>query len=88
MAAGLSKAKKVRSLKEARDAFHRSGKSVKAWAQENGVSIALTYEVLAGKRKCLRGQSHKIAVKLGIKDGEIAEETKGFSTKEQGHETE
>lgn len=73
MAAGLSKAKKVRSLKEVREAFHRSGKSVKAWALENGVSVALTYEVLAGKRKCLRGQSHKIAVKLGVKDGEIAE---------------
>ena len=73
MAAGLSKAKKPRSLKEARDEFHRSGKSVKTWAMENGVSIALTYKVLAGERRCLRGQSHKIAVKLGIKDGEIAE---------------
>lgn len=73
MKAAVSKAKKPRSLKEAREAFHRAGKSVKTWAQENGVSVALTYEVLAGKRKCLRGQSHKIAVKLGIKDGEIAE---------------
>ncbi|MDD2764977.1 MAG: DNA-binding protein [Opitutaceae bacterium] len=74
MAAGLSKAKKVRSLKEAREAFHRSGKSVKAWAQENGFSVALCYEVLAGGRKCLRGQSHQIAVKLGIKDGVIADD--------------
>lgn len=73
MKAAVSKAKKPRSLKEAREAFHRSGQSVKTWAQENGVSVALTYEVLGGKRKCLRGQSHKIAVKLGIKDGDIAE---------------
>lgn len=73
MKAAVSKAKKPRSLKEAREAFHRSGQSVKTWAQENGVSVALTYMVLGGKRKCLRGQSHKIAVKLGIKDGEIAE---------------
>lgn len=88
MAAGLSKAKRVRSLKEARETFHRSGKSVKAWALENGFSVALCYEVLAGGRRCLRGQSHKIAVKLGIKDGEIAEDNTGFSTKGQGHETE
>ncbi|VFR54504.1 hypothetical protein BRI6_1085 [plant metagenome] len=27
------------------------------------------------KRKCLRGESHNIAVKLGLKDGEISELT-------------
>lgn len=71
MAEGLSKSKRVRTLKEARAAFHRSGKSVVAWARENGFSVALTYMVLSGKRKALRGQSHCIAVKLGIKDGVI-----------------
>lgn len=71
MELGLSKGKKVRSLKEARGKFHRSGKSVVDWARENGFCINLVYEVLNGKRKCLRGQSHRIAVRLGIKDGVI-----------------
>lgn len=73
MADGVSSTKRPRSLKEARAAFHRSGKSVVAWAQENGFTPALVYMVLAGKRQCLRGQSHRIAVKLGIKDGVIDE---------------
>lgn len=73
MASGLSKKNKTSSLKAARDRFHRSGKSVVAWARENGFTVNLVYEVLNGKRKCLRGQSHRIAVKLGIKDGSIEE---------------
>lgn len=73
MKAGLSKGKKVRSLKEAREKFHRSGQSVVSWSRENGLTVNLVYEVLNGKRKCLRGQSHRIAVLLGIKDGVIEE---------------
>jgi len=73
MASGLSKAKKVKTLAEARADFHRSGKSVISWANERGFSVALVYMVMAGKRPGLRGQSHKIAVSLGIKDGVIEE---------------
>lgn len=71
MAESLSKAKKPQTLKEAREKFHRSGKSVVSWAKENGYSAALVYLVLNGHRKCLRGKSHQIAVKLGLKDGVI-----------------
>lgn len=71
MATGLSKAKKVKSLAEARADFHRSGKSVVSFAKENGFCVALVYLVLAGKRPGLRGQSHRIAVQLGVKDGVI-----------------
>ena len=74
MKTGLSNGKKVLSLNEARDAFHRSGKSVVDFAREHGFCAGLVYEVLNGKRRCLRGQSHKIAVLLGIKNGVIAED--------------
>lgn len=74
MKTGLSNGKKVLSLNEARDAFHRSGKSVVDFAREHGFYAGLVYEVLNGKRRCLRGQSHKIAVLLGIKNGVIAED--------------
>jgi gp16 family phage-associated protein len=73
MNAGLSKAKRLRSLKEVRAAFNREGKSVTGWAREHGFTPALVFMVLGGKRPCLRGQSHRIAVKLGIKDGVIAD---------------
>jgi gp16 family phage-associated protein len=78
MEAGLSKGKVlVRTLKEARAAFHRSGKSVVSWAKENGFCPQLVYLVLSGQRKGLRGQTHKIAVRLGIKDGVIEGTTEG-----------
>lgn len=73
MKSSLSKAKKIKTLAEARADFHRSGKSVISFAQEHGFCVNLVYMVLAGKRPGLRGQSHKIAVLLGIKDGVIEE---------------
>lgn len=73
MARGVNKAPRVRTLKEARVAFQRSGQSVRAWALANGFSVNLVYMVLAGQRPGLRGQSHKIAVRLGVKDGVVIE---------------
>jgi len=56
-------------------AFHfiRTGKTIKSWAKENGLHPATVIEVLSGRRKCLRGDAHKAAVLLGIKDGVIEE---------------
>lgn len=51
--------------------FERRGLSIAEWARVNGFSSALVYQVLAGRKRCLRGQSHQIAVRLGLKDGEI-----------------
>ncbi|MDP3777551.1 MAG: DNA-binding protein [Methylotenera sp.] len=49
--------------------FDEAGVSVAEWARVNGFSTTLVYQVLDGKRKCLRGQSHQIALALGIKKG-------------------
>ncbi|SIQ95247.1 phage-associated protein, BcepMu gp16 family [Aromatoleum tolulyticum] len=87
MAAAVPKGKRVRSLKEAREAFHRSGKTVVAWAKENGFTPALVYMVLSGQRRGLRGQSHRIAVKLGIKNG-VIDEAPVFSHEEKDDGTE
>jgi len=54
---------------EARALFKAKGINVADWARERGFSVELTRMVLAGKRKCVRGQSHQIAVALGIKAG-------------------
>jgi gp16 family phage-associated protein len=49
--------------------FRESGVSVVDWAARNGFSPALVYAVIKGRRKCLRGESHDIAVALGMKHG-------------------
>jgi len=49
--------------------FNESGLSVSEWARLRGFSSGLVYQVLDGKRKCMRGQSHQIAVALGLKPG-------------------
>lgn len=49
--------------------FRENGVSVADWATRNGFSPALVYAVMKGKRKCLRGESHHIAVALGMKHG-------------------
>lgn len=49
--------------------FRESGVSVADWANRNGFSPALVYAVMKGQRKCLRGESHQIAVALGMKHG-------------------
>jgi len=47
--------------------FRDAGVNVKEWARSRGFNPALVYSVLRGERKCLRGQSHEVAVALGLK---------------------
>jgi gp16 family phage-associated protein len=55
----------------ARKLFEETGTSVSEWARVKGFSAVLVYQVLDGRRKCMRGQSHRIAVALGLKQGLI-----------------
>jgi gp16 family phage-associated protein len=43
-----------------------AAEGISAWARENGFREKSVHDVLSGKRPCIRGQSHKIAVKLGL----------------------
>ncbi len=61
----------TRTAEEVRAEFQRKGISISAWAIANGFSSNLVFEVLSGRKKAMRGQSHKIAVALGMKEGEI-----------------
>lgn len=61
----------TRSADQVKAEFKRKGVSISAWALANGYSPNLVFEVLAGRKKGDRGQSHKIAVALGMKEGEI-----------------
>lgn len=60
-----------KSLEIVKLAFMDSGISVSEWARQNGFSASLVYQILEGNRRCIRGQSHQIAVALGLKQGSI-----------------
>lgn len=49
--------------------FKVSGQSVAEWSRRNGFNVNLVYQVLRGDRRAMRGQSHDIAVRLGLKAG-------------------
>ena len=61
----------LRSTAEIRLEFARRGLSISGWARLHGYSAQLVYGVLTGRNRCLRGQSHEIAVRLGLKHGLI-----------------
>lgn len=63
--------KKLRTHLEARADLDYQGISVTQWAREHKVNRSLVYEILAGRKKCLRGMSHNIAVQLGMKAGVV-----------------
>lgn len=50
-----------------REQFTASGTNVSEWARVRGFSLTLVHQVLSGRRRCIRGESHRIAVALGIK---------------------
>lgn len=60
---------KLLDASHAKDLFEQTGISVAEWARVRGFSTGLVYQVLEGNRKCLRGQSHRIAIALGLKKG-------------------
>ncbi|HAC91918.1 MAG TPA: DNA-binding protein [Planctomycetaceae bacterium] len=55
------------ALESARRRFFIEGESVADWARERGFSLQLTYSVLNGRLRARRGESHRIAVALGLK---------------------
>lgn len=61
----MSKAEQVK--KELR----RRGVTMSAWARANGHKPQDVFDVLRGRSQGTFGEGHIIAVKLGLKDGEI-----------------
>lgn len=67
------KSQTTRTAQEVRADWLRKGLCQNDWARKHGFSIATVSEVMSGKNSGSRGAGHKIAVLLGIKDGEIVE---------------
>lgn len=64
---------KLRSREQVREEFFKQGVSIADWARQHGFKYSQVIDVLRVDRVCHRGNSHKIAVLLGIKDGVISE---------------
>lgn len=58
----------AKSIEQVRYEFGKQGLSFSDWSKENNFSKDLVYRVLNAHRLPIRGESHKIAVKLGLKD--------------------
>ena len=66
----------LKTRTEIRAEFDRKGQSYSQWALKNGFSPSLVIAILNDDdrnptRKCSRGDSHNIAVTLGLKTGEV-----------------
>lgn len=59
---------------DAKVELDRCGVSVAEWARKHSVSPTVVRGVLSGSLKGRRGQAHKVAVLLGIKDGLLVSE--------------
>ena len=64
------------SFTEVRNLFEANGISVAGWSREHGFPSALVYRVLRGEAKCRRGETHRIAIALGIKPKTTLEQRK------------
>jgi gp16 family phage-associated protein len=51
--------------------FSRRGQSIRGWSKAHGLEPSVVWGVLKGRLSGRIGSSHKAAVLLGLKDGEI-----------------
>jgi gp16 family phage-associated protein len=56
---------------QAREALEKRGQSAKDFAAQHQLNPSTVYAVLSGQSQCRRGEAHRAAVLLGIKDGVI-----------------
>lgn len=57
-----------KTLERAKKRIHSQGKTVRQWAEENNFKTLLVYRFLQGTQKGRNGESHRIAVALGVKE--------------------
>ena len=63
----------LRSLEEIDRELDRRGVSKADWAREHGIRPGVVYEIFSRRSSCKRGEAHRAAVLLGLKEGVIEE---------------
>ena len=71
-------------LETIKNDFFLRGESVADWARTHEFPSQLVYAVLSGRCKGARGESHRIAVKLGLKPVTPATSNENHSIQEAG----
>lgn len=64
----------MKTREAVRAELNRRGKTIADWSRENSCNADIVRGVLLGRIKGIRGEAHKVAVLLGLKDGEIVED--------------
>ena len=67
----------TKTRSQVRQEFASRGWSYSGWAKQHGYSADLVREIVNDdehnpRRKCLRGESHNIAVELRLKEGTVS----------------
>lgn len=65
----------LKTAKEAKAELTKNGMTVSKWAIKNGLAPSVVYAVLKGALQGNYGEAHKAAVLLGMKKGEINEDS-------------
>lgn len=63
----------LRSLEDVEREPDRKGISKADWAREHGIKPGVLYEIFSRRSSCRRGEAHRAAVLLGLKEGVIEE---------------
>lgn len=61
----------TKTLEQVRAEFRRAGINVSEWARTNNFNRMTVVDVLRGHRQGLRGEAHRVAVALGLKEGDV-----------------
>lgn len=67
--------KSLKTAGEVRKELSRRGITVAEWAKTHHVNPETVRGILLGRIRGRNGEAHKVAVLLGLKDGEIIDET-------------
>jgi len=65
---------KIRTPEEVRADFDRRGICVADFCRDHDLDQTTVYQLLSGQKKGKRGESHRAAVLLGLKEGVVAAE--------------
>lgn len=63
----------LRKLEEVEEEFNLKGISKADWAREHGIRPGVVYEIFSRRSSCKRGEAHRAAVLLGLKEGVVEE---------------
>lgn len=65
----------IRTAEEIKRELERQGRSIADLARSNGLRPSVVYDLLGGRIRGTRGESHRAAVLLGLKDGTVEQQT-------------